>query len=89
MAHEIKCSLFLFPLPHYNFVIIVKKFFSQIFFSGVGGDHIYTYSYDAESEDFGAHDVTKLDTWVFDHVKVSAIELIISSSCICTQSTRH
>ncbi|KAB0385160.1 hypothetical protein FD755_000116 [Muntiacus reevesi] len=24
---------------------------------------------DASSEDFGAHDVTKLDTWVFDHVK--------------------
>ncbi|XP_032167507.1 GPI ethanolamine phosphate transferase 1 isoform X3 [Mustela erminea] len=40
-----------------------------MFAKGVGGDHIYTYSYDAESEDFGAHDVTKLDTWVFDHVK--------------------
>uniref|UniRef100_A0A4W2I7X6 GPI ethanolamine phosphate transferase 1 n=1 Tax=Bos indicus x Bos taurus TaxID=30522 RepID=A0A4W2I7X6_BOBOX len=31
--------------------------------------HIFTESYDASSEDFGAHDVTKLDTWVFDHVK--------------------
>uniref|UniRef100_A0A452QM35 GPI ethanolamine phosphate transferase 1 n=1 Tax=Ursus americanus TaxID=9643 RepID=A0A452QM35_URSAM len=40
-----------------------------MFAKGVGGDHIYTYSYDAESEDFGAHDVTKLDTWVFDNVK--------------------
>ncbi|XP_045881620.1 GPI ethanolamine phosphate transferase 1 isoform X2 [Meles meles] len=40
-----------------------------MFAKGVGGDHIYTYSYDAASEDFGAHDVTKLDTWVFDHVK--------------------
>ncbi|XP_025742516.1 GPI ethanolamine phosphate transferase 1 isoform X2 [Callorhinus ursinus] len=40
-----------------------------MFAKGVGGDHIYTYSYDAESEDFGAYDVTKLDTWVFDNVK--------------------
>ncbi|XP_069425223.1 GPI ethanolamine phosphate transferase 1 isoform X4 [Ovis canadensis] len=38
-------------------------------FLGDSGNHIFTDSYDASSEDFGAHDVTKLDTWVFDHVK--------------------
>ncbi|XP_055273453.1 GPI ethanolamine phosphate transferase 1 isoform X2 [Moschus berezovskii] len=40
-----------------------------MFAKGVLGNHIFTHSYDASSEDFGAHDVTKLDTWVFDHVK--------------------
>ncbi|XP_013366617.1 PREDICTED: GPI ethanolamine phosphate transferase 1 isoform X2 [Chinchilla lanigera] len=40
-----------------------------MFAKGASGDHVYTYSYDAEREDFGAHDATKLDTWVFDHVK--------------------
>ncbi|KAB0356208.1 hypothetical protein FD754_000364, partial [Muntiacus muntjak] len=33
------------------------------------GNHIFAHTYDASSEDFGAHDVTQLDTWVFDHVK--------------------
>ncbi|XP_043745275.1 GPI ethanolamine phosphate transferase 1 isoform X3 [Cervus elaphus] len=33
------------------------------------GNHIFRHTYDASNEDFGAHDVTKLDTWVFDHVK--------------------
>ncbi|XP_010643165.1 GPI ethanolamine phosphate transferase 1 isoform X1 [Fukomys damarensis] len=40
-----------------------------MFAKGASGDHIYAYSYDAQREDFGAHDATKLDTWVFDNVK--------------------
>ncbi|NXG73964.1 PIGN transferase, partial [Baryphthengus martii] len=36
---------------------------------GATGDHVYTFCYTAESEDFGAEDAAKLDTWVFDHVK--------------------
>ncbi|XP_050624097.1 GPI ethanolamine phosphate transferase 1 isoform X2 [Macaca thibetana thibetana] len=40
-----------------------------MFAKGASGDHIYTYSYDAKREDFGAQDATKLDTWVFDNVK--------------------
>ncbi|XP_026635601.1 GPI ethanolamine phosphate transferase 1 isoform X3 [Microtus ochrogaster] len=40
-----------------------------MFAKGASGDHVYTYSYDAQKEDFGAHDATKLDTWVFDKVK--------------------
>jgi hypothetical protein len=48
-----------------------KIYASQISFSGASGDHVYTYSYDAKREDFGTHDATKLDTWVFDNVKVS------------------
>lgn len=42
-----------------------------IVFAGATGDHVYTFCYTAESEDFGAQDAAKLDTWVFDHVKVS------------------
>ncbi|XP_037661470.1 GPI ethanolamine phosphate transferase 1 isoform X2 [Choloepus didactylus] len=40
-----------------------------MFSKGASGDHVYTYSYGAEIEDFGSHDATKLDTWVFDNVK--------------------
>ncbi|XP_023578925.1 GPI ethanolamine phosphate transferase 1 isoform X2 [Octodon degus] len=40
-----------------------------MFAKGASGDHVYTYSYDAHREDFGADDATKLDTWVFDNVK--------------------
>ncbi|KAL1775147.1 GPI ethanolamine phosphate transferase 1 [Sigmodon hispidus] len=40
-----------------------------MFAKGASGDHVYTYSYDAQKEDFGAYDATKLDTWVFDKVK--------------------
>lgn len=40
-----------------------------MFAKGASGDHVYTYSYDAQKEDFGAHDATKLDTWVFNKVK--------------------
>lgn len=49
--------------------------FFQIPFSGASGDHVYTYSYDAQREDFGAQDATKLDTWVFDKVKVCVVLL--------------
>uniref|UniRef100_G3SR92 GPI ethanolamine phosphate transferase 1 n=1 Tax=Loxodonta africana TaxID=9785 RepID=G3SR92_LOXAF len=40
-----------------------------MFAKGASGDHVYTHSYSAEREDFGARDATKLDTWVFDNVK--------------------
>ncbi|KAM6349928.1 GPI ethanolamine phosphate transferase 1 isoform 2-T2 [Podargus strigoides] len=40
-----------------------------MFAKGASGDHVYTFCYSAESEDFGAQDATELDTWVFDHVK--------------------
>ncbi|OPJ76528.1 GPI ethanolamine phosphate transferase 1 isoform B [Patagioenas fasciata monilis] len=40
-----------------------------MFAKGTTGDHVYTFCYTAESEDFGAQDAAKLDTWVFDHVK--------------------
>ncbi|XP_028380074.1 GPI ethanolamine phosphate transferase 1 [Phyllostomus discolor] len=41
----------------------------SMFAKGATGNHVFTYSYDADSEDFGAEDISKLDTWVFDHVK--------------------
>ncbi|XP_016079010.1 PREDICTED: GPI ethanolamine phosphate transferase 1 isoform X2 [Miniopterus natalensis] len=40
-----------------------------MFAKGATGNHVFTYSYDADDEDFGAQDVTKLDTWVFDNIK--------------------
>uniref|UniRef100_A0A8C3W1A3 GPI ethanolamine phosphate transferase 1 n=1 Tax=Catagonus wagneri TaxID=51154 RepID=A0A8C3W1A3_9CETA len=40
-----------------------------MFAKGARRNNIFTYSYDASSEDFGAQDITKLDTWVFDNVK--------------------
>ncbi|NXA18660.1 PIGN transferase, partial [Ibidorhyncha struthersii] len=40
-----------------------------MFAKGATGDHVYTFCYTAESEDFGAQDAAKLDTWVFEHVK--------------------
>ncbi|KAM9576001.1 GPI ethanolamine phosphate transferase 1 isoform 1-T1 [Guaruba guarouba] len=40
-----------------------------MFAKGASGDHVYTFCYTAESEDFGAQDAAKLDMWVFDHVK--------------------
>ncbi|KAK2504525.1 hypothetical protein MC885_000115 [Smutsia gigantea] len=40
-----------------------------MFAKGASGNHVFTYSYDAVNEDFGADDVTKLDTWVFDNIK--------------------
>ncbi|XP_006756857.1 PREDICTED: GPI ethanolamine phosphate transferase 1 isoform X1 [Myotis davidii] len=41
----------------------------SMFAKGATGNHVFTHSYDADSEDFGAKDVTKLDTWVFDNIK--------------------
>uniref|UniRef100_A0A8D0GME6 GPI ethanolamine phosphate transferase 1 n=1 Tax=Sphenodon punctatus TaxID=8508 RepID=A0A8D0GME6_SPHPU len=41
-----------------------------MFAKGASGNHVYTHCYAAEREDFGAEDATKLDTWVFDNVKV-------------------
>ncbi|NXX00329.1 PIGN transferase, partial [Larus smithsonianus] len=40
-----------------------------MFAKGASGDHVYTFCYTAESEDFGAQDAAELDMWVFDHVK--------------------
>ncbi|NWX89056.1 PIGN transferase, partial [Nothoprocta pentlandii] len=40
-----------------------------MFAKGASGDHVYTFCYTAESEDFGAQDAAKLDSWVFDHVE--------------------
>lgn len=53
-----------------------------MFAKGASGDHVYTYSYDAQREDFGAHDATKLDTWVFDKVKVH-VALLCSETKSC------
>ncbi|XP_059977057.1 GPI ethanolamine phosphate transferase 1 isoform X5 [Lagenorhynchus albirostris] len=40
-----------------------------MFAKGASGNHVFAYNYEAYSEDFGAQDATKLDTWVFDNVK--------------------
>lgn len=37
---------------------------------GASGDHVYTHMYPAGSEDFASEDASRLDTWVFDEVKV-------------------
>uniref|UniRef100_A0A8C4RKE5 GPI ethanolamine phosphate transferase 1 n=1 Tax=Erpetoichthys calabaricus TaxID=27687 RepID=A0A8C4RKE5_ERPCA len=37
-----------------------------MFAKGASKDHIYTFMYPAENEDFAAEDASKLDTWVFD-----------------------
>jgi len=59
------------------------SFSTCIVFAGATGDHVYTFCYTAESEDFGAQDAAKLDTWVFDHVKVSRKSLCY----LCMKST--
>uniref|UniRef100_A0A8C4RL38 GPI ethanolamine phosphate transferase 1 n=1 Tax=Erpetoichthys calabaricus TaxID=27687 RepID=A0A8C4RL38_ERPCA len=40
-----------------------------MFAKGASKDHIYTFMYPAENEDFAAEDASKLDTWVFDEAK--------------------
>ncbi|KAK2886371.1 GPI ethanolamine phosphate transferase 1 [Channa argus] len=40
-----------------------------MFAKGANGDHVYTYTYPAEEEDFASADASKLDTWVFTQVK--------------------
>lgn len=37
---------------------------------GASGDHVYPHMYPAVSEDFASEDASRLDTWVFDEVKV-------------------
>uniref|UniRef100_A0A8C4QST0 GPI ethanolamine phosphate transferase 1 n=1 Tax=Eptatretus burgeri TaxID=7764 RepID=A0A8C4QST0_EPTBU len=39
-----------------------------MFAKGATGDHVYTFTYTAQKQDFAA-DSSKLDTWVFDNVK--------------------
>ncbi|CAK6447698.1 unnamed protein product [Pipistrellus nathusii] len=41
----------------------------NMFAKDASGNHVFTYCYDADIEDFGAKDATKLDTWVFDNIK--------------------
>nr|KAF6358782.1 phosphatidylinositol glycan anchor biosynthesis class N [Pipistrellus kuhlii] len=41
----------------------------SMFAKDASGNHVFTYCYDADNEDFGAKDATKLDTWVFDNIK--------------------
>ncbi|XP_026148161.1 GPI ethanolamine phosphate transferase 1 [Mastacembelus armatus] len=40
-----------------------------MFAKGASGDHVYTYTYPAEEEDFASTDASRLDTWVFTQVK--------------------
>ncbi|XP_075682849.1 GPI ethanolamine phosphate transferase 1 isoform X2 [Rhinoderma darwinii] len=40
-----------------------------MFAKGASGNHVFTHCYLAESEDFASEDATKLDSWVYDHVK--------------------
>ena len=42
-----------------------------IFCLGASGGHVFMDYYPSEKEDFAASDASKLDTWVFDKVKVS------------------
>lgn len=47
------------PLISYGFFLL-----------GASGDHVFMDYYPSESEDFAAVDSSKLDTWVFEKVKV-------------------
>uniref|UniRef100_A0A3B4TH91 GPI ethanolamine phosphate transferase 1 n=1 Tax=Seriola dumerili TaxID=41447 RepID=A0A3B4TH91_SERDU len=40
-----------------------------MFAKGASGDHVYTYTYPAEEEDFASTDASRLDSWVFSQVK--------------------
>uniref|UniRef100_A0A672NRB5 GPI ethanolamine phosphate transferase 1 n=1 Tax=Sinocyclocheilus grahami TaxID=75366 RepID=A0A672NRB5_SINGR len=40
-----------------------------MFAKGATGDHVHTYTYPPEREDFASTDASRLDTWVFDEVK--------------------
>uniref|UniRef100_A0A665X1J2 GPI ethanolamine phosphate transferase 1 n=1 Tax=Echeneis naucrates TaxID=173247 RepID=A0A665X1J2_ECHNA len=40
-----------------------------MFAKGATGDHVYTYTYPAEEEDFASTDASRLDSWVFAQVK--------------------
>ncbi|KAL1006607.1 hypothetical protein UPYG_G00074380 [Umbra pygmaea] len=41
-----------------------------MFAKGASGDHVYTHTYPADREDFASTDASRLDTWVFDEVKL-------------------
>uniref|UniRef100_A0A672SR25 GPI ethanolamine phosphate transferase 1 n=1 Tax=Sinocyclocheilus grahami TaxID=75366 RepID=A0A672SR25_SINGR len=41
-----------------------------MFAKGATGDHVYTHTYPPEREDFASTDASRIDTWVFDEVKV-------------------
>lgn len=45
-------------------------------FIGATGDHVYTHTYPPEREDFASTDASRLDTWVFDEVKVGYFYVI-------------
>ncbi|XP_076014175.1 GPI ethanolamine phosphate transferase 1 [Genypterus blacodes] len=40
-----------------------------MFAKGASGDHVYTFTYPAEEEDFASTDASRLDSWVFTQVK--------------------
>lgn len=50
--------------------IFVDKLIVFMFHAGASGDHVSTFMYPAESEDFACANSSKLDTWVFDSVLV-------------------
>ncbi|XP_062567292.1 GPI ethanolamine phosphate transferase 1-like isoform X1 [Saccostrea cucullata] len=45
-----------------------------MFSKGASGDHVFMDYYPSEHEDFAAADASKLDTWVFDKVKIFLLE---------------
>ncbi|XP_008305676.1 GPI ethanolamine phosphate transferase 1 [Cynoglossus semilaevis] len=52
-----------------------------MFAKGATGDHVYTYTYPAEEEDFASTDASRLDSWVFTQVK-SFLESAKSNSTL-------
>lgn len=52
-----------------------------MYVSGASGDHVYTHTYSAEMEDFASTDASKLDTWVFDEVKVRMLDSRLVCYC--------
>lgn len=51
-------------------VVNAAALFNSVFIVGASVDHVYTHTYPAAMEDFASKDASKLDTWVFDQVKV-------------------
>uniref|UniRef100_A0A4W6FRZ9 GPI ethanolamine phosphate transferase 1 n=1 Tax=Lates calcarifer TaxID=8187 RepID=A0A4W6FRZ9_LATCA len=52
-----------------------------MFAKGASGDHVYTYTYPAQEEDFASTDASRLDSWVFSQVK-SFFQLAKSNSSL-------
>ena len=50
-------------IPHYFL-------FHAVVLPGASGDHVYTHTYPAQEEDFASTDASRLDSWVFNQVKV-------------------